>query len=219
MGNSLSSEHRHFLELLHCLLKSKGISYTQGQFEDFIETVIQFNPWFPEHGTLDPDSWKQIRENVKRAHQTGEHISILFFFGMWSSIHYCLGPLEDPSKEASESSLQEENKEDNKEDNKEAEKPPSQKHVKFKFSSMEDSTPPYAGHYPSLAPFQVDTQTGAIPKARTKQREENEEVSLETTFRQLLLEDANNDPSTLPLALSSSENPLVLPVILGPQGQ
>jgi hypothetical protein len=56
MGSSLSSERRHFLQLLHCLLKSKGISYTQGQIEDFIETVIQFNTWFPEHGTLDPDS-------------------------------------------------------------------------------------------------------------------------------------------------------------------
>jgi hypothetical protein len=58
MGNSLSSEHRHFLQLLQCLLKSKGISYTQGQIEDFTETVIWFNPWFPEHGTLYPDSWK-----------------------------------------------------------------------------------------------------------------------------------------------------------------
>jgi hypothetical protein len=60
------------------LLKSKGISYTQGQIEDFIETVIQFNPWFPEHGTLDTDSWKQIGENINRAHQRGENISIHF---------------------------------------------------------------------------------------------------------------------------------------------
>jgi hypothetical protein len=49
MENSLSSEHRDFLQLLRCLLKSKGISYIQGQIEDFIEMVIQFNPWFPEH--------------------------------------------------------------------------------------------------------------------------------------------------------------------------
>jgi hypothetical protein len=59
----------------------------------------------------------------------------------------------------------------------------------------------------------------AIPKARKKGREENEEVSLETTFRQLLLKDGNNDPFPLPLALSTSESPLALPVILGPQGQ
>jgi hypothetical protein len=137
---------------------------------------------------------------------------------MWFSIHYCLGPLADPPKDASKSSLQENNK-DNKKDNKDEEKPAPQKHVKYKFSSMEDSAPLYAGLYPSLAPFQVDPQTGAIPKARTKWREENEEVSLETTFRQLLLEDGNNDPSPLPLALSSSENPLALPVILGPEGQ
>jgi hypothetical protein len=39
---------------------------------------------------------------------------------------------------------------------------------------MEDSAPPYAGLYPSLAPFQVDPQTDAIPKARTKWREKNE---------------------------------------------
>jgi hypothetical protein len=64
MGNAQSSEHRHFPQLLCCLLKSKGISYTQGQIEDFIETVIQFNSWFSENGTLDPDSWKQIGENV-----------------------------------------------------------------------------------------------------------------------------------------------------------
>jgi hypothetical protein len=58
---------------------------------------------------LDPDSWKQIGENVKRAHQRGENIPI-HFFGMWSSIYYCLGLLADPSKEAHESSLQENNK-------------------------------------------------------------------------------------------------------------
>jgi hypothetical protein len=45
MENSLSSEHRDFLQLLRCLLKSKGISYIQGQIEDFIEMVIQFNPF------------------------------------------------------------------------------------------------------------------------------------------------------------------------------
>jgi hypothetical protein len=84
---------------------------------------------------------------------------------------------------------------------------------------MEDSAPPYAGLHPSLALFQVDSQTSAIPKARTKWREENEDISLETTFRQLLLEDGNNDPSPPSLALSSSENPLALPVILGPQEQ
>jgi hypothetical protein len=170
---------------------------------------------------LDPDSWKQIGENVKRDHQRGENIPI-DFFGMWSSIHYCLGPLTDPSKEAHESSLPENNKGDNKKDNKKdnngEEKPPPQKLVKFKFFSMEDSTPPYAGFYHSLAPFQVDPQTSATPKARTKRREENK-VSLETTFRQLLLEDGNDDPSPPPLALSSSENPLALLVILGPQGQ
>jgi hypothetical protein len=33
------------------------------------------------------------------------------------------------------------------------------------------------------------------------------------------LKDGNNDPSPLPLALSCSENPLALPVIVGPQGQ
>jgi hypothetical protein len=85
-----------------------------------------------------------------------------------------LGPLADPSKESHESSLPENNKEGNKkankEDNKEEEKPLSQKHVKFKFSSMEDSAPLYPGLYPSLAPFQVDLQTPAIPNARTKWR-------------------------------------------------
>jgi hypothetical protein len=64
------------------LLKSKSISYTQGQIEDFIEAVIQFNPWFHEHGTLDSNNWKQIGENVKRAHQRVENIPFFFFFGM-----------------------------------------------------------------------------------------------------------------------------------------
>jgi hypothetical protein len=84
---------------------------------------------------------------------------------------------------------------------------------------MEDSAPPYASLHPSLVPFLVDPETGAILKTRTKWREESEEVFLETTFRQLLLEDGNNDPSPLPLAVSSLENPLALPVILRPQGQ
>jgi hypothetical protein len=53
----------------------------------------------------------------KRAHQRGKNIPI-HFFGMWSSIYYCLGPLTSPSKEAHESSLPENNKEDNKKDKK-----------------------------------------------------------------------------------------------------
>jgi hypothetical protein len=69
------------------LLKNKSISYTQGQIEEYKETVIQFNPWFPEHGTLDPDSWKQIGENVKRAHQRRENIPIHFF---WRVVLYSL---------------------------------------------------------------------------------------------------------------------------------
>jgi hypothetical protein len=146
-------------------------------------------------------------------------IFLFIFLCMSSSIHYYLGPLADFSKEAHESSLLEDNNEDNKKDNKEEEKLLTQKLVKFKFSSMEDSAPPYAGLYPSFAPFQVHPQTSAIPKARTKWREENEEISIETTFKQLLCEDGNNDPYTPPLALSSSENTLALPVILGPQGQ
>jgi hypothetical protein len=67
MGNVQSSEHRHFIQLLVCLLKSKGISYTQGQNEGFIETVIQFNPWFPEHGNLDPGSWEADKRKCKES--------------------------------------------------------------------------------------------------------------------------------------------------------
>jgi hypothetical protein len=45
------------------------------------------------------------------------------------------------------------------------------------------------------------------PYLRQKQNGERkiEDVSLETIFRQLLLEDANNDPSPLPLALLLQE--------------
>jgi hypothetical protein len=80
---------------------------------------------------------------------------------------------------------------------------------------MEDSAPTYARLYPSLATFQVDSQTGAISKTRTKWREESEEISPETTFRQLLLEDRNNDSSPPPLDLSYSENSLAFSVIQG----
>jgi hypothetical protein len=44
-----------------------------------------------------------------------------------------------------------------KKDNKKKEKPPPQKHIKFQFSSVEDSAPPYAGLCPSLAPPQEGT--------------------------------------------------------------
>jgi hypothetical protein len=53
---------------------------------------------------------------------------------MWSSIHYSLGPLADPHKEAHISSLPENNKEDNMKDieeNKEEEKSPPQKTCKI----------------------------------------------------------------------------------------
>jgi hypothetical protein len=89
---------------------------------------------------------------------------------MWSSIHYCLGPLADPFKESSESSLPEDNKEVNKEDDKEEEKLPSYKHVKFKLSSMEDTAPPYADLYPSLAHFRLILTL--VPYLRQEQKGE-----------------------------------------------
>jgi hypothetical protein len=117
----------------------------------------------------------------------------------------------EPSKEAPESSLPE--------DNKEEEKLPPKKLVKFKFSSVEDSTSLYVCFYPSFAPLKAIPQTGTIPKKGTKRGEENEEVSLEKTFRQLLLEEGNDDPSPPSLAPSPLQNPLAFSVILGPQRQ
>ncbi|KAL6092545.1 hypothetical protein STEG23_030498, partial [Scotinomys teguina] len=48
-----------------------------------ISVVREYNPWFPDEGSMDIDNWKRVRYNVERAVKGGEKISIHF----WSILY------------------------------------------------------------------------------------------------------------------------------------
>lgn len=57
MDSSQSSETKNFIQLLRCLLRSRGTQPAQ--------VMIEFIPWFSKQGILDVDNWKSIGSNVK----------------------------------------------------------------------------------------------------------------------------------------------------------
>ena len=64
MGQMAGKPHQ-FSTLLHYLLKVQGLSVSNQQIEACLQTVIEYNPWFPDDSNFDLKIWNSVRENVK----------------------------------------------------------------------------------------------------------------------------------------------------------
>jgi hypothetical protein len=68
-----------FLSFVHHFLLWGGALVSKQQLKDCLEVISEYNPWFPEEGTLDEEVWEQARKNVEKAYRQGEKIPIHFW--------------------------------------------------------------------------------------------------------------------------------------------
>ncbi|XP_063113672.1 endogenous retrovirus group K member 19 Gag polyprotein-like [Cavia porcellus] len=91
MGQSASSP---FLKILKHLLSIYGISLRSADLDMCIDTIKEYNPWFPDEGTLDVEVWRKARVSIERAMQQEEKIP-LRFWAIWSVVYSLLKAMED----------------------------------------------------------------------------------------------------------------------------
>ena len=80
----LESPH-HFSSLHRHLFKVQGLSVSRQQIEACLQTVVEYNPWFPDEGSFDLEIWNRVKENVERAARCRENIPI-DFWPLWALI-------------------------------------------------------------------------------------------------------------------------------------
>jgi hypothetical protein len=65
-------------------VQSPAFSFTRGaqvskqQLKDCLEVICEYNPCFPEEGTLDEEVWEEACKNVEKANRQGEMIPDIF---------------------------------------------------------------------------------------------------------------------------------------------
>jgi len=78
MGQS-NSKASGFVALIHHFLKEYGAKVTKQSIEKCLETVVEYNPWFLEEGSLDEETWVRVKNNVLKAMRQGETIPLDFW--------------------------------------------------------------------------------------------------------------------------------------------
>ena len=63
-----------FVHLMHHFLKQYGVNLPEEQLTSCYQTVVKYNPWFPEEGTLDLQTWTRVKNNVLKAYRQGVKI-------------------------------------------------------------------------------------------------------------------------------------------------
>ena len=63
-----------FVYLMHHFLKQYGVNLPEEQLTSCYQTVVEYNPWFPEEGTLDLQTWTRVKNNVLKAYRQGVKI-------------------------------------------------------------------------------------------------------------------------------------------------
>ena len=84
MGQMAGKLH-HFSTLLHHLFKVQGLLVLCQWIEACLQTVVKYNPWFPDEGSFNLEIWNWVKENVEQAARWGENIPINFW-PLWALI-------------------------------------------------------------------------------------------------------------------------------------
>ena len=61
-----------FLLYFITYLKFRDFSVSHQQIEACLQKVVERNPWFPDEGSFDSETWHQVKENVERAVRQGK---------------------------------------------------------------------------------------------------------------------------------------------------
>ena len=72
MGQTAGKPH-HFSTLLHYLFKFQGLLASRQQIEACLQTVVVYNPWFPDEDSFDLKIWNWVIEILNEP-QDGEKI-------------------------------------------------------------------------------------------------------------------------------------------------
>ncbi|XP_077915011.1 endogenous retrovirus group K member 8 Gag polyprotein [Halichoerus grypus] len=86
-----------FAALIHHFLKEYGAKVTKQCIEKCLETVVEYNPWFPDEGSLDEETWIQMKNNVLKAMRQDETI-LLDFWPIWALIRVVINTMETGDK-------------------------------------------------------------------------------------------------------------------------
>ena len=63
-----------FVYLMHHFLKQYGVNLLEEQLTSCYQTVVKYNPWFPEEETLDLQTQTRVKNNVLKAYRQGVKI-------------------------------------------------------------------------------------------------------------------------------------------------
>jgi hypothetical protein len=53
-----SVQNEPFLSLVHHFLLRGRAQVSKQQLKDYLEVICEYNPWFPEEGTLNEEVWE-----------------------------------------------------------------------------------------------------------------------------------------------------------------
>ena len=82
-----------FVHLMHHFLKQYGVNLPEEQLTSCYQTVFEYNPWFPEEGTLDLQTWTRVKNNVLKAYRRGKNSptmvgNLVSFTGCYGTIRW-----------------------------------------------------------------------------------------------------------------------------------
>lgn len=56
-----------YLQVLKHTLALYGVHISSSDIEMCIKVIREWNPWFPEDGTMELDNWQRVCSNVEKA--------------------------------------------------------------------------------------------------------------------------------------------------------
>ena len=81
MGKKQSQETKHYIQLLKCMTKQLGSQVIESKRKELLGAGVKYNPWFAAEGTVDPEYWVRVGENLKRPHQSATFLFPFFLHG------------------------------------------------------------------------------------------------------------------------------------------
>lgn len=65
MGHTESKERGLFIDITKHMLHKRGVNVSGRQLRDFFHFVQECAPWFPEEGSVNPETWQRLGQDMK----------------------------------------------------------------------------------------------------------------------------------------------------------
>nr|UVF62128.1 MAG: gag protein [Bat faecal associated retrovirus 1] len=91
MGQVESQERQIYSQMLQSMLSSRGVKVSAAQIERFLKFVHEQCPWFPEEGTVSPETWERVGKRLKDFHAGNPTRVPVDAFSLWSLVRDVLG--------------------------------------------------------------------------------------------------------------------------------